>query len=695
MPEQFDPYHKWLGIRPEEQPANHYRLLGITLFEDDPDAITSAAYQRMAHVRTYQLGKHSDLSQKILNELATAKVCLLNPEKKAAYDEQLREITKASLSEAPPAKPEAALDPTAFPTATPLAPAEVPVADPLADLAELTRSAPTGKSQEPKQQSLHRSVALPQATVPAISRTKRRKKGQLTPRGLVFRFIGLAVAGVLGLGTASLLNSYFNKSDRSKKEVAQAEHNQSTRKSEEVKLLVDKRAQSAAVRSPGPTKPSGQTGLPMLERSSDPSSLTVSTKPVIEAKPLVDTAATAEKPPIEETLSQEEEELKAAFEAAKSTEDQQAVAEKGLVLADRAIVEGNTDLAKTAVRKSLAAARKADDVTLTKRATQLLMQLQNPLSESLKEEARKRRGVETPVAQAAEGVPPKADGMTAGILPPLAVAPFNETTAKEHQAAWAKHLGVPVIQTNSIGMEFVLIPPGEFTMGSPKEEIKKEVKAHADERWFVDELLSEEPHRVRITKPFYMGRYVVTQAQWEALMGSNPSWFKGPQNPVEYVSWDDCQVFLEKLNVRFANKKYKVALPTEGQWEYACRAGSTGRYFFGDGEAELGDYAWYKDNSEGRSHPGGQKKANAWGLYDMHGNVWEWCKDWHDENYYKVSPHDDPAGPLSGSERVYRGGCWFHNAWLCRSAFRNHHKTGDRYNDMGFRVSLISAEKQP
>lgn len=386
MPEHFDPYHKWLGIRPEEQPANHYRLLGITPFENDLDAITSAADQRMAHVRTYQMGKHSDLSQKILNELATAKVCLLNPEGKSAYDEQLRKETKASLSEAIAAEPDA---------------------DPLASLAELTRSAPISDSHEPTQQSLHWPVAPTQASVPAMGPTKRRKKGQISPHGSIFRFIGLAVAGVLGLWAAWLLNSYFHGGDQGKREVAQAEHNQSARKSEEVKSVTDKGAQSAASKSPGPKTPPAHTGLSVLERISDPSSSTVSTKPVIEAKPSVDTPATVEKPPIERTLSQEAEELKAASEAAKSTEDQQAVAEKGLALADRAIVEGNADLAKTAVRKSLTAARKADDVALTKRATQLLMQLQNPLSESLKDAARKRRGVEQHFAQAA-GEPLKA-----------------------------------------------------------------------------------------------------------------------------------------------------------------------------------------------------------------------------------------------------------------------------------------------
>jgi cytoskeletal protein RodZ len=381
--ESFDPYHEWLGIPASEQPPHHYRLLGIVLFEDNSKVIENAADQRMAHVRTYQLGKYSDLSQKLLNELATAKICLLNPEKKAVYDQQLRKETKVSLSEAIPAEPDVELDP-------------------LADLAEMTRSAPISDSHKPTQQSLHRPVASASVSVPATGPARRRKKGQISPHGSVLRFIGLAVAGVLGLGTAWLLNSYFNSGNPTSKNTAEAEHNQPARKSEEVKVLVDKRAQSAASRSPGPTKPSGQTGPPMLERSSDPSLSTVSTKPVIEVKPSVDTPATVEKPPIEKTLSQEEEELKAASEAAKSTEDHQAVAEKGLRLADRAIVEGNADLAKTAVRKSLTAARKADDVALTKRATQLLMQLQNPLSESVKDEARKRRGLEQHFAQAAE-----------------------------------------------------------------------------------------------------------------------------------------------------------------------------------------------------------------------------------------------------------------------------------------------------
>ena len=134
-----------------------------------------------------------------------------------------------------------------------------------------------------------------------------------------------------------------------------------------------------------------------------------------------------------------------------------------------------------------------------------------------------------------------------------------------------------------------------------------------------------------ITKPFYLGKYEVTQEQWEAVMGSNPSHFKGPKNPVEQVSWDDCQQFLVKLNAKSGGQGSKFVLPTEAQWEYACRAGSTGKFCFGDDEKQLGEYAWYEANSGDKTHPVGEKKPNTFGLHDMHGNVWEWCQDWYGE----------------------------------------------------------------
>ena len=230
-----------------------------------------------------------------------------------------------------------------------------------------------------------------------------------------------------------------------------------------------------------------------------------------------------------------------------------------------------------------------------------------------------------------------------------------------------------------VKLEMVLIPAGEFKMGSPDS-------AKEANYW-------EKPqHRVRITKPFYLGKFAVTQEQWEAVMGNNPSKFKGPKNPVETVSWEDCQKFLDKLNAKVGSKHGKFVLPTEAQWEYASRAGSTTRYYFGDDEKQLGEYAWYLPNSGNKSHPVGEKKPNAWGLYDMHGNVWGWCQDWYKDVYYKESPVDDPPGPTGGSNRMVRGGSWLCPAWFCRSADRSYFEPGFRDPILGLRVSLILAE---
>ena len=176
-------------------------------------------------------------------------------------------------------------------------------------------------------------------------------------------------------------------------------------------------------------------------------------------------------------------------------------------------------------------------------------------------------------------------------------------------------------------------------------------------------------------------------------MGNNPSNFKGPKNPVEKVSWDDCQEFLKKLNekIRPPAGEGIFGCLREAQWEYACRAGSTTRYCFGDEESGLGEYAWYSANSGNKTHPVGEKKPNAWGLYDMHGNVWEWCQDWYNNGYYGKSPMDDPTGAATGSFRVLRGGFWGRDAGCCRSAYRRGIAPGYRYDFLGLRVSLVAA----
>ena len=218
-------------------------------------------------------------------------------------------------------------------------------------------------------------------------------------------------------------------------------------------------------------------------------------------------------------------------------------------------------------------------------------------------------------------------------------------------------------------------------------------------------------HQVTLTQGFELGVYEVTQEQYEQVMGTNPSQFKGPQNPVEQVSWDEAVEFCRKLSALPAEKQagYVYRLPTEAEWEYACRAGTTTEYSSGDSDSELGDYAWYGNNSGDqqidalniwntdednyidrlsenncRTHPVGGKKPNGWGLYDMHGNVYEWCQDWYGS--YPSGSVTDPTGAASGSLRVLRGGSWFNYSDYCRSAYRSGNTPDYRYINLGFRV---------
>ncbi len=222
-----------------------------------------------------------------------------------------------------------------------------------------------------------------------------------------------------------------------------------------------------------------------------------------------------------------------------------------------------------------------------------------------------------------------------------------------------------------VKMELVLIPAGEFMMGDAGGDF------------------DEVPvHKVTITKPFWLGKYEVTQEQFKAIMGVNPGRNKGAKNPVELVGWNDCQAFINQLNEKFGKPGVKFSLPTEAQWEYACRAGTTTRWSFGDDKAVAGEYAWWDQNAGYRTKPVGQKKPNAWGLYDMHGNLWEWCADRYGEDYYKQSPQNDPTGPTKGASRVLRGGSYsYDNPKHFRSAFRRMDRP-DRPNDHhGFRVA--------
>ena len=236
-------------------------------------------------------------------------------------------------------------------------------------------------------------------------------------------------------------------------------------------------------------------------------------------------------------------------------------------------------------------------------------------------------------------------------------SPSPTTPSESSLAAPASPDGT--VLTNSVGMDLKLIPAGTFTMGD--NSFAKPAPAH----------------QVTLTKDFYIGVYEVTQQQYEQIVGSNPSFpshFKGANNPVEMVSWDDAVAFCAKLSSLpaevAAGRVYR--LPTEAEWEYACRAGTTTAYSFGDDEKDLGEYAWFSDNSGNTTHGVGEKLPNGWGLYDMHGNVWEWCSD------------------ADGSIRVFRGGSWFYEAARCRTALRFRLDPTYRISFMGFRLALSS-----
>jgi uncharacterized protein (TIGR02996 family) len=228
-----------------------------------------------------------------------------------------------------------------------------------------------------------------------------------------------------------------------------------------------------------------------------------------------------------------------------------------------------------------------------------------------------------------------------------------------------------VLLPGDVEIRFSFIPPGSFLMGS------EDKKARGNEKPI---------HSVQLTKGFYLGIYAVTQAQWMAVMTADYSEFKGSEDPIEGVSWNDCQEFCKRLSTHLRDVDV-IGLPTEAQWEYACRAGTTTRYYTGDTIAALRNVCWFAGNSGGESHPVGQLLANPWNLHDLHGNVWEWCEDYYDQ-YESASVERDPLQMTVQDCRVARGG-WFNGfAKHCRSAYRMWCQPDRHSNAFGFRVCI-------
>jgi formylglycine-generating enzyme required for sulfatase activity len=260
---------------------------------------------------------------------------------------------------------------------------------------------------------------------------------------------------------------------------------------------------------------------------------------------------------------------------------------------------------------------------------------------------------------------------------PATVEPAVEMPYPTHAPAWAERFGeddfgiFAGFRVGEVGFLFRWIPSGRFSMGSAKTE---------EGRWD-----DEGPvHDVVIRTGFWMGQTPVTQAQWKVVMATDPSYFKGEDRPVEQVSWEEAVQMAAGLSERF--HEFEGRLPTEAEWEYACRAGTTTRWSFGDDEAALEQHGWYDKNSGRETHPVGLKRGNPWGLKDMHGGVLEWCLDWL--GGYSEGQAIDPKGPETGSNRVFRGGSWHDSARFCRSAYRGGDGPGRRGILLGFRLVL-------
>lgn len=303
--------------------------------------------------------------------------------------------------------------------------------------------------------------------------------------------------------------------------------------------------------------------------------------------------------------------------------------------------------------------------------------------------------------------------------PAPAKAPFDAATARALQEAWAKHLGTPVELTNRVGMRLVLIPPGEFLMGSSDEQIAALLKV-ADEiqlnQSTQDRIQRNEvpQHRVVLTRPFRISATEVTIGQYKQFTDAtgykteqerdakddktpsfqNPGYEATDDLPAILISWNDATAFCEWLTKQEPSAPgesvgAKYRLPTEAEWEYTSRAGATTAYFFGDDWRGLDAYAWTNQNCSGRPKVVAKKRPNAFGLYDMSGNAWEWCHDWYDEGWYSKSPTDDPTGPATQPFRVIRSGSYLYNASPSRSAYRGAGAPSSRHHGNAFRVVQV------
>ncbi len=679
MSSEFDPYHRWLGIPRKHQPADHYRLLGIELFEADPEVIRDAGERQSGHVRRYALGQHFAVCQRILNEIGAAKACLLDPVKKAQYDATLQRPPSAATT------PMASVAPQSSPPVEPAFGEHVSPARPIRSVLErLTPGwlenhlkALVGESRPwllPAVRSLVLGAPIALLTVVlAIVFTEIRGK----PKDLDNRPTIAAAEPGVPPGVRPPPPEPSTRRTDVPKIVAKPDNPDSQpavsaeRPTEAVVVAASQQPPTMLpARPPSITKIAGQyvdegveLRIPLTADSGEPpQKLRFRLGPnspegaqIDENTGLFTWTPTEEQGPgdyiihielasseaggalISETLPVQVREVNSAPEFGPIAGQHQA--KVGMELAFD-VTAKESDVPPNAIRFSA---------------------VDPPPGAKIDESSGRFTWIPDPSAAGKDWtitIAARDDGS-----PPVnAEARFTVRVESLPKPQPKPPPPPPATYTNSIGMRFVLIPAGEFLMGSPEGE----QGASPDEK---------PQHKVRITKPFYLGVYEVTQREYVAVMGSNPSRFRAATHPVGRVSWEDAVAFCGKLS---AQEGQEYRLPTEAEWEYACRAGTTTPFSFGS--SLNGDHANcngkrpYGTSAEGpskrRTAPVGSYRANGFGLYDMHGNVWEWCADWYDAKYYGPLPVVDPVGPTGGWRRVFRGGGWGLDASCCRASYR-------------------------
>lgn len=596
----FDPYYKWLGISPKDQPPNHYRLLGVDEFEPDADVIAAAADRQMAYVRQCASGEYADAAQKLLGELATARLALLNPQKKEEYDALLRW--------------------------------QVRLRDEVSSSQGITFESGDLDENRPLQSP---SESLPASAAGAgggIVRHGHSARSTRVEWRSSWLWPALILSGATGLLALIVWIAARPGIDRpAPDDVAKIQStDRPSSKSQEQELAS---APPIVIgEMPGDSKPGELQPAEAGPAQPEPD----------ESKP-GQPGSTAPEP-----ASPEPAEPKST--AAKPTEP-------------------------TPAEMKPAETKPAEP---------------QPAEPQPAEPQPPEPQPPEPEPEPTEPEPDEPDSKdlaTTG-TPPVKVGAGRTRADLNGQVAgeeWSE---------NGLQFTFCWCPPGEFTMGSPpREEGRGTIENQAS---------------VRLTDGFWLGQTEVTQSQWFQLMQTSP-WKQEPTVrkpasaikrstggfPATFVSWEDAMEFCRRFTAREQERGrlplgWKYVLPTEAQWEYACRAGRDTTYFCGKDASQLGKYAWFRDTTSAvgkpYAHPVGQKKPNAWGLHDMHGNVWEWCRDsFHDTLPGGANPFEN----IDGRTRATRGGGWNDLAERCRSANRDFSTPGFTANNLGFRVAIV------